>query len=162
MTPAEQAAHASGYHAAILREDQQIRRILTELARRNALANTILIISSDHGEQLGEHGLYNHNNSLYLPALHVPLLVLDPRVQPNPVVVRDIVSLRDIAATILDLTGVDAASVGIEGSSLARYWRTGETDLQGGEGHGAATAFTVLYRGAENEPWYPVERGPAM
>jgi arylsulfatase A-like enzyme len=162
MTPAEQAAHASGYHAAILREDEQIRRILGELERRGALDNTIVIIASDHGEQLGEHDLYNHNNSLYLTALHVPLLVLDPIADPQPTLVGDVVSLRDMAATILDLAGVDADSAGIQGRSLARYWRDAVEGAVEEQVSGADTAFAVLYRGAKNEPWYPVERGPAM
>jgi len=162
MTPAEQAAHASGYHAAILREDEQIRRILGELDRRGALDNTIVIMASDHGEQLGEHDLYNHNNSLYLTALHVPLLVLDPIADPQPTLVGDVVSLRDMASTILDLAGVDADSAGIQGRSLARYWRDVDGGAEERQASGGDPAFAVLYRGAENEPWYPVERGPAM
>jgi arylsulfatase A-like enzyme len=165
MDPAEQAAHAAGYHAAILRMDREIQRMLDELERRGALDNTVLIVASDHGEQLGEHGLYNHNNSLYLPALHVPLMVLDPRSAPDRKVVRDVVSLRNMAATILDLVGMEAGSVGIPGGSLARYWRT-PVDDPGTPGPpeapGSETALAVLYRGVENEPWYPVEQGPAM
>jgi arylsulfatase A-like enzyme len=162
MDPAEQGAHASGYHAAILRLDGEIHRMLAELGRRGALANTVLIIASDHGEQLGEHHLYNHNNSLYLPSLHVPLMVLDPRASNRPLVVRDVVSLRDMAATILDLVGVVADSVGIEGRSLARYWGSEKASAEGSGAGPAEAAFSVLYRGAETEAWYPIERGPAM
>jgi arylsulfatase A-like enzyme len=162
MTPGEQAAHAAGYHAAILRLDQEVHRLVMELEERGALDNTILIIASDHGEQLGEHDLYSHNNSLYLPALHVPLMILDPRAKEEGVVVRDVVSLRDMAATILDLVGADAGSVGIPGRSLARYWDASGAGLADSGSPEAETAFSVLYRGSENEPWYPVEQGPAM
>jgi len=162
MDPAEQRAHASGYHGAILRLDEEVHRLVAELRRRGALANTVLIIASDHGEQLGEHNLYNHNNSLYLPSLHVPLMVLDPRSPDRPLVVRDVVSLRDMAATILDLVDVKADSVGIEGRSLARYWDSGRASAEESGSRSAETAFSVLYRGAETEPWYPIERGPAM
>jgi arylsulfatase A-like enzyme len=162
MTPEEREAHAGGYHAAILSMDLEIDRMLEELKRRGALKNTVLIIASDHGEQLGEHNLFNHNNSLYLPALHVPLMILDPRSGSEGRVVRDVVSLRDIAATVLDFAGVDAEAAGIAGHSLARYWDNSGLNPGNLAPPESAPAFAVLYRGAENEEWYPVERGPAM
>ena len=162
MTPSEQVAHTSGYHTALLLEDREIERLVTELERRGALENTVLIIASDHGEQLGEHNLYSHNNSLYLPALHVPLMVLDPRTEMNQTVVREVVSLRDMAATILDLAGIRAESVGIPGRPLTRYWGASGDDQETPVVPEPETAFSVLYRGSENEPWYPVEQGPAM
>jgi arylsulfatase A-like enzyme len=123
------------------------------MERRGALDNTIVIVASDHGEQLGEHGLYNHNNSLYLPLLHVPLLVLDPSQEPARRRVTEVVSLRDVAATVLDLVGVDAQAQGIGGRSLAPFWREG-TEMD--------TVFAVLDRGAEQPEWYPVEWGPSI
>jgi arylsulfatase A-like enzyme len=89
-------------------------------------------------------------------------MVLDPRSPNKPLVVREVVSLRDMAATILDLVGVRADSVGIEGRSLARYWEPGSVTAEESGSRSAETAFSVLYRGAETEPWYPIERGPAM
>jgi arylsulfatase A-like enzyme len=162
MDRAERAAHASGYHDAILRMDIEVGRMMEELERRGALENTIIIITSDHGEQLGEHGLYNHNNSLYLPVLYVPLLVLDPISDPDPMEIRAVVNLRNVAATILDLVGVDRASTGIQGTSLARYWRSPRTGAPGTSSEAGEPSFAVLYRGAENETWYPLERGPVM
>ena len=52
--------------------------MLDELRRRGVLDHTIVIVTSDHGEQFGEHGLRLHANSLYLPLLHVPLVIRYP------------------------------------------------------------------------------------
>ncbi len=153
MDPEERKAHATGYHEGILLADRALGRVLAEMERRGALENTIVIVASDHGEQLGEHGLYNHNNSLYLPLLHVPLLVLDPREEPAVRRVGEVVTLKDMAATVLDLAGVDAQAAGIGGRSLAPFWRGG-----GDPG----TVFAVLDRGGEQPAWYPVEWGPSI
>ena len=162
MDPVEREAHAAGYHAAILRMDAEVQRMLDELERRGVLENTIIIIAADHGEQFGEHDLFGHDNSLYLPNLHVPLMVFDGRGDTTPRVVQSVVTLRDMAATILDFAGVEAASGGVPGNSLARYWTEPGEELEDSVEPSSETAFSVLYRGLESEPWYPVERGPAM
>lgn len=163
MDAAEQRAHAAGYGEGILQADRELGRILRELERRGGLENTVLIVASDHGEQLGEHRLYNHNNSLYLPLLHVPLLVRDFREPPTDLRVRDVVSLRDVGATILDVAGLDPGTRGIPGRSLSRFWRE-----RSGGGAGippsfpSDTVFATLNRGVVDRPWYPVGLGPTM
>jgi arylsulfatase A-like enzyme len=159
MDPAERAAHAAGYNAGILRIDTEIGRMLTALERRGALENTVVLIASDHGEQLGEHDLYDHNNSLYMQALHVPLIVHDPRAPAAVARVGRVVSLRDVGATLLTLAGIDPAREGIGGRSLSRYWAGADS---GRAAAGADTAFASLSRGSDNRPWYPVSWGPSM
>jgi arylsulfatase A-like enzyme len=65
---------------------------------------TVLIVSSDHGEGFGEHGLYFHNKSLYEVMVHVPLLVQLPERKARTVHAH--VSMMDIGPTVLDLFGV--------------------------------------------------------
>lgn len=113
------------YHASIRYVDHEVGVMLGELARRGALDNTIVVITSDHGEQFGEHGLTLHSNSLYRQLLHVPLLVVYPRGVPAGVRVTAPVSLRDLPATALALVGVARDSTGIEGRSLAPLWSGG-------------------------------------
>jgi len=80
----------------------------------------VVVLTSDHGEQFGEHGLIQHGNSLYLPLLHVPLVFLAPgRVPPGRRVAVP-VSLRDLPLTLLDLAGTP--NPGLPGKSLAAYW----------------------------------------
>lgn len=106
--------------------DDVLERTLQELEARGVLRNTIVIVTSDHGELFGEHGLRGHGNNLYRPVLHVPLVVLPPAAEASARVGRN-VSLRDLAATILDLADLCDGSFGIEGSSLVPLMR-GELD----------------------------------
>jgi arylsulfatase A-like enzyme len=110
----------NAYDGAIAYLDREIDRLLGELERRGVLDNTIVIITSDHGEHWGEHGLVAHGNSMYRQLLQVPLIIRYPARLPRGRVVREAVSLRDIPATVLDLAGVPNPR-GIPGASLADY-----------------------------------------
>jgi arylsulfatase A-like enzyme len=83
-----------------------------------------VIVTSDHGELFGEHGLFIHGNCLYRRVLQVPLLISYPSGLPSDIRVSNAVSLRDIPATVLDLIGAEENQP-FPGSSLARYWRPG-------------------------------------
>jgi len=117
------------YDAAIAWLDHVVGQVLTSLRDRGVLDRTIVIITSDHGEQFGEHGLIEHGNSLYLPVLKVPLLVRFPPLVPSARV-GTFVSLRDVAATVLELAGV-AGTHGIPGTSLSAAWRQPDLDVLG-------------------------------
>ena len=73
------------------------------------LRDTLVIITSDHGEQFGEHGVFNHGFSLYAQEVHVPLLIISPAAPPG-CTVSEPVSLRDLPATVVDLLGLGAGS----------------------------------------------------
>ncbi len=109
------------YDAAIAYLDAELDRLFRELARRGLLDRTVVVVTSDHGEQFGEHGLKGHANSLYLPLLEVPLVLRYPPRVPAGLRVAAPVTLQDLPATVLDLAGVGPAP-GIPGSSLARHW----------------------------------------
>lgn len=155
MGPRERAAHAAGYHEAVLETDEAVGTILQVLEERGTLENTVVIVAGDHGEHLGEHGLYGHGNTLYLPVLHVPLMILDPRREGKGMRVRRVVSLRHMAATILDLVGLSPGRNLIPGSSLARYWEEPDSVPRD-------RGFSVLTFRDVDEPWYPVTWGPVM
>ena len=105
------------YDGCIAFIDQEVTALLDTLEKRGILDRTIVVITSDHGEQFGEHGLTQHANSLYLPVLHVPLIVRYPAKVPGGVRIAPALSLQDLPATILDLAGSQSSSVG--GSSFA-------------------------------------------
>lgn len=158
LSPEETEIHASAYRDAIRHVDAELGRLLDELDSRGVLRNTIVIIAGDHGEQLGEHGLFEHNNSLYLPALHVPLLILPAERLTQPVRVGQVVSLRDIPATVFDLLGDEP--VKFPGRSLAAFWRASEDgDVAGVAGD---TAFAHLAQGFVRQASYPINRGSDM
>jgi len=109
----------NAYDGGIAYLDHQIDSLLTQLESRGLLRNTIVVITSDHGEHFGEHGLIQHGNSLFLPLLHVPLAIHAPGRTPAGMRVPIPASLRDLAATILDLAG--APNPGLPGRSLMAY-----------------------------------------
>src|SRR5205085_8095982 len=104
--------------------DHHVGLLLDELERRGVLDNTLVIITSDHGEHFGEHNLLLHGNSLYRDLLHVPLVVIAPGRVPAGRRVKEFVSLRDLPATVLDLLRLEGRGW-FPGRSLARFWHAG-------------------------------------
>jgi arylsulfatase A-like enzyme len=98
--------------------DDQLGLLFAALADRGELDNTLVLVMGDHGEGFGEHGLWIHAESLYLPEIHVPLIVMPPRSRAFRGIVTDPVSLVDIPATVVDLAGLAAGSP-FPGHSLA-------------------------------------------
>jgi arylsulfatase A-like enzyme len=104
------------YDAELAYVDDELRRLFTELRRRGGLQHTFIVLTADHGEHFGGHGLREHGNSLYNSALHVPLIVVGPGIPPHRV--EHAVSTRDLPRTILELAGVRNDFPGV---SLAGY-----------------------------------------
>jgi arylsulfatase A-like enzyme len=117
----EQAKDA--YDGTIAYVDQQVGLLLDTLNAQNLLQNTVVVITSDHGEQLGEHNLFDHGNSLYRPLLHVPLIISFPPKTPQGMRVSDAVSLVDLPATILDLANAGPKEPTIPGRSLVGHFQ---------------------------------------
>ena len=73
------------YDATLLELDELLRDLLEALREAGHLDDTIVILTSDHGEQLGEHHMLDHQYSVYQTVLHVPLVVRAPgRLAPGP------------------------------------------------------------------------------
>jgi arylsulfatase A-like enzyme len=108
------------YDGCIAYLDQQLGLLVERLERRGDLENTLIIITSDHGEGFGEHGNYNHATSLYQEQIHVPLLIRFPGRVPAGRRIAGPVSLRDIPATVLDI--LEEETPALPGRSLARCW----------------------------------------
>src|SRR5262249_8676817 len=100
--------------------DQQLGRLLDELQRRGLLADTDVIITSDHGEAFGDHAIFGHAYSVNFDEVGVPLVILGPDA-PAGQAVQSPVSLRDLPATVVDRLGVADGSP-FSGRSLAAYW----------------------------------------
>ena len=88
----------NAYDASIRYLDEQLGLLFTELERENVLNNTLVIITSDHGEEFLEHGVMGHGYSLYRPSLQVPLLSTSLLECPADRRIDTVVSLRDLAA----------------------------------------------------------------
>jgi arylsulfatase A-like enzyme len=109
------------YDESIAYVDDQIGGFFSELTRRGLDKQTLVIITSDHGDLLAEHGLYGHRNALYLPLIHVPLIFWQPGHIPQGVRVRQPVSNVLVAATISSVLGLQDASL-YPGPSLENLW----------------------------------------
>lgn len=110
------------YDAGIAYLDMNVGQLIDDLERRKLLENTILIVTADHGEHFGEHGKTGHGYTLYMPVLHVPLVLCFPGKVPAGKRIPQVVSLRDLPATVCDLLDVEPGGV-FPGESLARWWR---------------------------------------
>jgi arylsulfatase A-like enzyme len=93
------------YGASIRYMDDWLGRILEALAERGALDDTIVLVTSDHGENFGEAGLLAHCFSLDDRLIHVPLVVQGPH---EDVDLDRIVSLAELPGLVAGLAGVDA------------------------------------------------------
>jgi len=82
------------YHTAIGLMREKLTEFYSEIADSGALDDSLLIVTSDHGEAFGEHGLYLHDSSVWQTHLHVPLYVHHPQLSPG--VVEDVVSTKDL------------------------------------------------------------------
>ena len=100
--------------------DEQLGRLLDELQRQGRLADTDVIITSDHGEAFGEHGVLGHSYSAQIEEIRVPLVILSPGAPAGQRVYHP-VSLRDLPATVVDRLGLSEGSP-FPGRSLAAYW----------------------------------------
>lgn len=135
----EQARRA--YYAAVSYVDDVVGRLLAELTRLGMADDTVVVFTSDHGEMLGEHGMW-FKRTYHDGAAKVPLLVAGPGVRPGRR--DDVVTLMDLTATVLDLADVpdkDEHLAELDGMSLRGL-------LDGsGPGRSSGVAFEYLAEG---------------
>jgi arylsulfatase A-like enzyme len=109
LTPAQLQSEIDAYDGSINYVDDQIQALFAELESRGLLENSIVIVTADHGESLGEHGLLQHSASLYRQEIHVPLIVWGAGV-PAGVVIDTPVSTTGLPSTILELIDANDGS----------------------------------------------------
>jgi len=105
------------YHRAIELMDQKLAAFCAAATAAGLLDDTLLIVTSDHGEASGEHGLYLHDASVYNTHLHVPLWVQHP--DRTPEVIHDVVTTRDL----FGLMQAAAVGPGVSGTILDAGYR---------------------------------------
>lgn len=105
------------YYAMIAQIDDQFARILEALDESGQRENTVIIFTSDHGETLGDHGLLQKGCRFYEGLVRVPLIFSWPARFAGDRTCSGLVELLDMAATILDLAGVEVPGY-FQGQSL--------------------------------------------
>lgn len=112
-TPDEIAAINGTYEAALIDMDKETGELLADLRARGMLENTIVILTADHGENLGDHGMFGHKYNVYDTLLHVPLMIwFPPKLKPQRV--STVVSNLHLYTTILDLVGLAPPDTAME------------------------------------------------
>ncbi len=109
------------YAGEIAYVDQCVGQVLAKLQQMGLYDDTLIIITADHGEMLGEHGEATHSYFIYESALRVPLIVKRPR-QQAPIQIDEQVGLIDVAPTICAAAGIEAPQ-DVQGADLSLYWR---------------------------------------
>lgn len=104
-TAADEAQIRNLYYAGVTQADAMIGQVLDELERQGVLDDTLVIVTSDHGEELGDHGLWEHN-FMYQTNLRVPLIMALPGHLPADRRVPALVETVDLVPTICDLMGL--------------------------------------------------------
>lgn len=129
LQPADLAHLLALYDGEIRYTDDSLGRFLAHLRRRGLEQSTLVLVTSDHGEEFLDHGSWEHQKTLYEEVVRVPLVLhapgVAPRREPQPA------SLLDVAPSVLSWAGVPVPP-GMQGRSLLRPLEAresyGETD----------------------------------
>ncbi|HZN04807.1 MAG TPA: sulfatase [Candidatus Polarisedimenticolia bacterium] len=118
------------YDGEVAYADAAIAELLRGLDALGGTEKTIVVLTADHGESLGEHDyFFEHGAYLYEPTVRVPLIVVAPGRLPAGRKVETLGRTIDIVPTVLDLAGVDVP-IGLDGVSLVA-WARGESKEPG-------------------------------
>jgi len=150
-----------GYYACITHIDQQIGRLVEELHRARVANNTFFLMTSDHGEMLGDHHLWRKSYA-YEGSARVPFVLRFPRGWEIPAAqVSDrVVGLQDVMPTVLDAAGVEVPET-VEGRSVLPVLQESAADwrpyLHGehAECYHPNNAMQYLTDGREKYVWFP-------
>ena len=124
--------YVAQYDGEIAAVDEQVGRVMDALRDSGAAGRTVVMLTSDHGESLGEHDYYfDHGEDVFEPSLAIPLIVLAPGLKPG-IRVDAFASTVDVVPTLLDAVKVSYPP-DLAGTSLLPIAR--------GEGAGAARLF---------------------
>jgi arylsulfatase A-like enzyme/Flp pilus assembly protein TadD len=104
------------YDGEIAFADAQVGRLIAFLKAKDIYGNTLIVLSGDHGESLGEHGEKTHGFFIYNATLHVPMIIHLPQAR-SVQTVNELVSLADLMPTILGALKLDVPSQ-VQGRSL--------------------------------------------
>ena len=111
---------ADWYDGSIRGMDVEMARLFEQLRRLGLDEKTLVVLTSDHGTELLDHGRFFHGHTLYGELINVPLIVRWPGRVPAARVIDDLVQGIDIMPTMLELSGI-ARPAGLQGQSLRPF-----------------------------------------
>lgn len=129
FTPEERENIKALYDGEIKYTDETLIKPLIEFLKNNDLyEKTLLIITSDHGEEFYEHGGWLHSRTLYNELIRVPLVIKFPSSKYKGLRIKPKARLIDIMPTILELCSIDYPDDSLEGKSLVDLISGNETE----------------------------------
>jgi len=142
LSPADLRILSDLYDGEIAYADRRIGELADLLRRRGLLDRTVVAITSDHGEEIGEHHFLDHKMNLYEPLLRIPLVVRYPPAVKAAQRIGDPVMLQDLYPTLLALAGIVVKPAGGQDTAAPREAVTlpGVAGLEGGAPRSGAGA----------------------
>jgi arylsulfatase A-like enzyme len=125
MTAEQLQSEIDAYDGAVAYVDDHIGKLLMELQKRGLTDNMLVVITSDHGESFGEHGVFLHGNGLYREEIQVPLIFWWPGQVPAGVRVAWPITNAALPATVMELLGAADQTV-FPGPSLSSLWKASQ------------------------------------
>jgi arylsulfatase A-like enzyme len=119
FTELQETVLSDMYNAEVNYQDRQLRRMLRTLKRYGNLENTMVIVTSDHGESIGEHEFMGHAFVVYNELVHIPLIINYPEMFPAGKRVTHNVSNRRIFHTVLETAGIEHEAYGHKAHDLS-------------------------------------------
>lgn len=114
--------YISQYDGTISYVDTQIGRLVDSIKELHLDKNTLIVLTADHAEMLGEHNIYFNHYGIYEENIRVPLIISFPEMLPKAEVISRQVSLLDIAPTVLEIAGLHQPHY-MQGESLLSFLR---------------------------------------
>jgi arylsulfatase A-like enzyme len=99
-------------------DETLIKSIVRHLKKFDLYDKTMIIVTSDHGEEFLEHGNWLHGMSLYNEVIHIPLIIKFPKSQYKGIRIPYICSINDIMPTVIETIGLDPALFKLDGKTL--------------------------------------------
>jgi choline-sulfatase len=162
------------YDGEIRYADAEVGRVLDHLAARGLDKSTLVLVTSDHGEEFLEHGSWEHQKTLYEEVIRVPLVLRAPGVVPRREPAQ--ATLLDVAPTLAAWAGVTAPA-SFTGRSLLSPLRSPEREAYGETDHTADETHKLFLRAGQGrwksilsldaagnvaaEEWYDLAQDPA-
>ncbi|MFH1537704.1 MAG: sulfatase [bacterium] len=116
--------------------DYQVGQLLGAFRRKGLLDNTVVVITSDHGEAFLEHGFVKHGPTLYDEMTHVPLILWDGGRRIKPRRVGELVELAGVMPTVMELAGLEVPA-GLDAGPLPVFGAAGKNIGRSNYAHSA-------------------------
>ncbi len=144
--------YAERYASAVEYADKQVGQLLDALRQTQRMDSAVIVFNADHGESFDERGLwFDHGTTAFEEQLHIPLIIRLPGAQRAGEVQPALVSLQDVAPTLLQLIGAPA----LEGAD-------GRTDILSGGGHSVLTGESSHCKEEQGEACAPTGHAGKM